>query len=183
MVNNVLLTTFATSTSNRSKLRLLPLNLTINSSVFTTMLIGEFESKLTEKNRIAVPKKIRTEFEGDLVLSRGYEGCLILLDQNRWDELIKLISVEPILNLSVRDTRRFLMGSAYELELDQQGRFVVPASLRDYSDITSEVVFLGLNDWVEVWSKQSWEKKLDELSKTAGDIAEKLLEKNNERKK
>ncbi|MCA9383174.1 division/cell wall cluster transcriptional repressor MraZ [Candidatus Dojkabacteria bacterium] len=139
------------------------------------MLIGEFETKLTEKNRIAIPKKIREEFEGKTILSRGYEGCLILLDETRWDDLLKVMSKEPILNLSVRDTKRFLLGGAFEVELDKQGRFVLPNGLKEYSEIDTEISFLGLGEWVEVWAKERWLDKLEELSKSASDIAEKLL--------
>jgi len=139
------------------------------------MLIGEFESKLTEKNRIAVPSKIRIELKGKIVLSRGYEGCLILLDQKRWNDLSEVFLTNSILNLSVRDTRRFVLGGASEIELDAQGRFVVPAYLKKYANIKNEIVFIGISDWVEVWSQENWNKKLEMLKKEAGDIAEKLL--------
>lgn len=143
------------------------------------MLIGEFEAKLTDKNRIAVPKSFREEFEGNIVMSRGYEGCLILLDEKLWSDLLKLINVEPILNLSVRDTKRFILGGAVNLDLDAQGRFVLPSSLREYAEIDTEVSFLGLQDWVEVWSKDRWQEKLSGLKQEASDIADKLTKLNN----
>lgn len=142
------------------------------------MLIGEFESKLTLKNRIAVPKKIRLELQDGLIISRGYEGCLILLDKARWVDLLDLISREPILNLSVRDTRRFIMGGASEIDLDGQGRFVLPSQLKSYATLDDDVVFIGLNDWVEIWDKDIWNTKLDILKVEASDIAEKLLKLN-----
>jgi MraZ protein len=142
------------------------------------MLIGEFEAKLTDKNRIAIPKKIREEFGEGLILSRGYEGCLILLDKSRWLDLEDLINKGTVFSISIRDTKRFIMGGAYELELDAQGRFVLPINLKDYAQINNEIVFIAIKDWVEIWAMDIWQKKLIDLAKNAGDIAEKLFNKN-----
>lgn len=139
------------------------------------MLIGEFEAKLTDKNRIAVPSKFRLELGEKMVLSRGYEGCLILLDELRWKNLMKTINVKPILNLNVRDTRRFILGGAHEIELDKQGRFILPGSLKTYSQIEEEIVFIGIEDWVEIWNKRLWFDKLEQLNKSASDIADRLI--------
>jgi MraZ protein len=144
--------------------------------ISTTMLIGEYEGKLTDKNRLAIPKKFRDEFSEGLVLSRGYEGCLILLDKPRWDELGRVIESRPVLSLSIRDTKRFILGSAYELDLDSQGRFVLPNNLKTHAEIGDDVVFVGISDWVEVWSRDRWEQKLKNLITTAPDIAEQLLQ-------
>jgi len=140
------------------------------------MLIGEYEGKLTDKNRLAIPKHFRVEFTGGLVLSRGYEGCLILLDASRWERLENLIATRPVLSLSTRDTKRFILGGAFELELDSQGRFVLPTALKTYAKIEDEVLFIGIKDWVEVWARDLWDIKLASLISTAPDIAEHLLQ-------
>lgn len=144
------------------------------------MLIGEFEGKLTDKNRLAIPKKIRQELEEGLIISRGYEGCLLLLDKKRWEVFENLINKSSVLSLSLRDTKRFILGGAYELELDEQGRFVVPSTLLSYAHITGEVMFIAIRDWVEVWSKIEWENKLNQIIRTAPDLAEELLRAKNE---
>jgi MraZ protein len=139
------------------------------------MLIGEYEVKLTDKNRVAIPKKIRDEFTEGLILSRGYEGCLILLDKKRWDDFENIINKGSILSISIRDTKRFIFGGAYELDVDGQGRFVLPVNLKQYAQINNEIIFIAIKDWVEVWDLEIWRKKLADLSTKAGDIAEKLL--------
>lgn len=139
------------------------------------MLIGEFEGKITDKNRLAVPAKVRSEFKAGLVLSRGYEGCLLLLDEQRWKKLVDVVSTKPLLQLSIRDTKRFLIGGAHEVELDAQGRFVLPASLKDYAGFEQDVVFVAIMDWVEVWDKDKWNRKLLDLADSASDIADRLM--------
>ncbi len=143
------------------------------------MLIGEYEGKLTDKNRLAIPKKFRDEFNEGLVLSRGYEGCLILLDKSRWADLEKVIASRSVLSLSIRDTKRFILGGAFELDIDSQGRFVLPNGLKAYAEIEEDVQFIGISDWVEIWSKSKWETKLNKLITTAPDIAEQLLQETN----
>jgi len=142
------------------------------------MLIGEYEGKLTEKNRLAIPKKIRDELKGNVIVSRGYEGCLILLDAKLWQDLEKTINAKSILSVSVRDLKRFILGSAFEVELDEQGRFVMPTNLLEYGAIEKDVYFVGLMDWVEIWAAEKWTAKLKDLTNNATDIAEQFLKKN-----
>ena len=73
---------------------------------------------------MCIRDRLRTELEDNLILARGYEGCVLLLDKVRWDQLLAVIGKEPILNLSVRDTFRFIIAGAFEVELDKQGRLV-----------------------------------------------------------
>jgi MraZ protein len=139
------------------------------------MLIGEYYSKAAEKNRTALPKAFRENLKGNIYITRGYEKALIILDQQRWDKLIVNIEVKPFLNRTVRDTKRFIVGGAKQLELDVQGRFIIPESLKGYARIETEIVFVGILDWIELWSVEAWNNKLKELNENAAEIAEKLI--------
>lgn len=138
------------------------------------MLIGEYSVQIGEKNRIAIPKRLRDNLEGKLFLTRGYENCLILVDENRWNKLISEINKNPLLSLNVRDTKRFILGGAVELEPDSQGRIVISDALKEFSSIEQKVIFLGVGEWAEVWSEQRWKDKLNILSKNVSDLAERL---------
>jgi MraZ protein len=138
------------------------------------MLIGEFASPLGDKNRVALPKKLRDELQTELIITRGYEACLLVVDYQRWQALTAEINKHPLLNLSVRDTKRFLLGGAFELTLDAQGRFVIPEGLITYAGIDKEVVFIGVGEWIEIWDMQRWQAKLKDLSQNSADIADRL---------
>jgi len=138
------------------------------------MLIGEYSVQIGEKNRVAIPKRLRDNLEGKLFLTRGYENCLILVDENRWNKLISEINKNPLLSLNVRDTKRFILGGANELEPDSQGRIVISDALKEFSTIEQKVIFLGVGEWAEVWSEQKWKDKLNILSKNVSDLAERL---------
>ncbi len=139
------------------------------------MLIGEYLGKITDKNRVALPKKFREEFSNNFIITRGYENCLIILDKRRWEKLIRVIEKKPFLNKSVRDTKRFIVGGASEIELDKQGRFVLSPPNLEYAELRNEVVFIGILDWVELWDQAKWSKKLSNLKLSASQIAEKLV--------
>ncbi len=138
------------------------------------MLIGEYSTKLGEKNRVAVPKKFREEMGANMIVAKGYEGCLILVTKQQWMEMTKGMLSAPYTKEAARDTARFIIGSASEVDADKQGRFVMPTSLKAFAGLNKEVVFVGLMNWVEVWGKEEWDKRAEYLSGNSSLIAEKL---------
>ena len=138
------------------------------------MLIGEYRAKLGLKNRTAFPKALRQELGEELIITRGYEGCLIIVDKAKWSKLIKLVEIRPLTNLDVRNTKRFLIGGASEIQLDSQARFVIPESLIKYAHLENEIMFVGILDWIELWDNGTWEKRIDQITKESADIADRL---------
>lgn len=135
------------------------------------MLIGQYISKLTDKDRIAVPKKVREELGEVLVLARWYERCLVLVSSDAWAKLQKRVRGEgKIITSPVRVIERFILGLAFEVRLDKQGRFVLPKPLMEYSNIKNNVVFVGLDDRCEIWAEDVWsdlEKEVEEKATKA----------------
>ena len=138
------------------------------------MLIGEYYTQLGEKNRLALPKKLRDELSGKVYLTRGYEKCLLLVDTIRWNNLVTEINKRPLLSLNVRDTKRYILGGAIEIEYDAQGRFVLPEPLKLFAGIEERITFLGVGEWVEIWSEEKWNLKLESLSENVADLADRL---------
>lgn len=137
-------------------------------------LIGEYPATIGEKNRVALPKRIREEYQEGCYITRGYENCLILVDEKRWNDFINIINKNSLLSLNVRDTKRFILGGAQQIEYDKLGRFVLPESLKNFANIENQMVFVGVGEWVEIWDESRWIAKLKDLSTKVGDIAEKL---------
>lgn len=148
------------------------------------MLIGEYKTKLGEKNRTAIPKKLRDELFIDggevdnsiAIVTRGYEGCLIIIDQTRWMKLLEVIEKKPLINQDIRNTKRFLIGGAAEVEVDMQGRFVIPENLIEYAHLENELVFVGIQDWIEIWDYSNWVTRINQITESAADIADRLSE-------
>ncbi|MCH7729996.1 cell division/cell wall cluster transcriptional repressor MraZ [Patescibacteria group bacterium] len=139
------------------------------------MLIGQYFTKLTEKGRCALPKKFRRQLGDKAIIAKWYEGCLVVVGEKLWEVLlIKLTGKSEIITQPVRDTDRFILGSAFEFTTDSQGRFVIPKVLREYAGLKEEVVFVGLGERVEVWSKGAWSQREDYVQKHASELVEKL---------
>lgn len=139
------------------------------------MLIGNYSTKLSQGHRVAVPNNFRKEIGNTFVVAKWYEKCLVLVSSESWKELLKRITGgTQFVTQSVRDTDRFILGSAFELTSDAQGRVVLPASLVQFAGFEDEVVFIGLGDRVEVWDKAEWEKREAYVSEHAGELLEQI---------
>ena len=75
---------------------------------------------------------------------------------------------------NVRAYKRFLFGSACELEFDKQGRVLIPSSLRKYAELKKAAVVVGSGDHVEIWSKERWNTYTDEVGINMEELAENL---------
>ncbi|MBN2100563.1 division/cell wall cluster transcriptional repressor MraZ [Candidatus Dojkabacteria bacterium] len=140
------------------------------------MIIGQYKSKVGEKNRVAFPKQFRNEMGDKLIVTRGYEGCLIAVDQKRWEVITKEITQGTFIDRKIRDAGRFLLAGAHEVDLDTQGRFVVPKGLVEFSGLSKEAVFLGLVNWVEIWSDEQWREHEEYVKENGEDIAQEIAE-------
>lgn len=140
------------------------------------MLIGQYIVTVGEKSRIAFPKRFRQELGHQLIITRGFEKSLIILSEKNWKSLLEGTEELSLLKSGARDTQRFLLGSASFLELDAQGRFVLPEYLRSFGEIRDEVVFVGLSKRVEMWDRGRWETYQKEKEENISQIAEKLIE-------
>ena len=140
------------------------------------MLLGEYHVQISDKYRVAIPKKLRARMGDGLIITKGYEQCLILIDSNQWMTLINSISKKSLLALDVRDSKRYLLGGAMEIEPDSQGRFVLSENHRSFAYLEESVVFVGIGEWVEIWDRERWSQKTKELSNNVSDIADRLSE-------
>lgn len=138
------------------------------------MLLGHYVAKLDDKGRVSVPARFREELKNDLVVSRWFEKCLILISKKLWNSMVSRISGGDLATLSARDVDRFLFAGSFEIVLDSQGRFVIPVTLREYAKIKEDVVCAGLGDKIEIWSKSLWDKKERAIILEAGDKVEAL---------
>ena len=142
------------------------------------MLIGEYNVKLGDKNRVALPKSFRKSLNNKLIITRGFEGCVLVMSSAQWEKLVTDEISGPFVLENIRDTTRFLLGSANYIDLDFQGRFVVPKYLIEHARIESECVFLGLGRWVELWGQESWSRKLKAIQKNISGIGNELASMN-----
>ncbi len=129
------------------------------------MFLGEYNPNITEGSRIALPKKIREQVSGDVVImSKGFEKCIHIYDREDWTVQAQK-QIENLKNTSkVSDLERYLFASAVEVAIDAQGRVVVPQQLLDYAGAKKNLAVVGVGDRVEVWDKETWSAYYEKIS-------------------
>lgn len=135
------------------------------------MLLGEYEHSVDTKGRLAVPAKFRQQLETGLVVTRGFERCLFVYPMEEWQSLSQRVDGLSVGQLAARQLRRLLFASAFDTELDKQGRILVPGPLREYAGIGETAVIAGMNTYFEIWAKEAWAEEQAGLSEEAGTIA------------
>ncbi len=139
------------------------------------MLLGQFEGKLGIQGRVALPKKFRDTLGDKLIITKGYEKSLIIVSVEGWKTLLEGTEGKPFIHEDARQTQRFLLGGATAVELDSKGRLIIPSYLRGFAKIGTEVVFVGLSRFIEVWDKKRWTQYEGILEGTIGAISKRLI--------
>lgn len=139
------------------------------------MLLGTYQVKVAPGRRVFIPAPLRKNLGENLIIAKWYEGCLVLIANNSWQALYKrLTGSQKIIVSPIRDTERFILGSAYEVVPDDQWRIIVPEILSSYANLGEQVNFIGLGDRVEIWDSKIWEEKEKNITKEASQIIEDL---------
>lgn len=133
------------------------------------VFLGEYKTRFTGKGRIILPKKLRQEIKGKVVvLSRGFEGCIWGFDLKSFEKhahkQLEISATEE----RARILRRYLFSGSESVELDSQGRFVVPSALLTYANILDEVVIIGVGDYFEIWNASIWDKQIKQIEEEYG---------------
>jgi MraZ protein len=138
------------------------------------MLIGEFRHNLDQKGRLAIPAKFKNTFAEGLVITRGLDNCLFVFPKREWEKVVEKLTKLPLSQKDSRAFMRFLLSGAYESDLDNQGRLLIPEYLRNYAQLKKRVVIIGLYTRLEVWDEKLWEEYEKEREEQAQEIAERL---------
>lgn len=140
------------------------------------LLTGSFARALDEKLRIAVPKRFRDALTGPeceaLYVAPGTDRSLAVYSEESLNRLAeRLASVSPT-RQDVRAFSRLFYARAQRVEVDSQGRMRIPSDLAELAQLSKEVVLLGVQDHLEIWSAENWRAYLDEKQPRYDDVAE-----------
>ncbi|MGE1063725.1 division/cell wall cluster transcriptional repressor MraZ [Megasphaera paucivorans] len=138
------------------------------------MFMGEHSHTIDAKGRLILPAKFREELGSSFIVTRGLEGCLSVYTMESWTDFAQAMQKFTTSKGNVRAFKRFVFGSAAEVEFDRQGRILIPGNLREYAHLEKEVVVLGTGDKVEIWSKAVFDEYNAKTVPEMEDIAETL---------
>lgn len=140
------------------------------------MLLGEFKHNLDIKGRMAIPAKFRDKLVAGAIITRGIDNCLFVFANNEWEILAKKLVALPLAQANSRAFARLMLAGATDVELDNQGRILIPDYLRKYAGLSKSVVVAGLYNRIEVWDEAAWTTYKVKTESSSEEIAEQLGE-------
>ena len=139
------------------------------------LLLGTYTPKIDANGRVALPAKFRSQLGQGLVMARGQERCVYLLPFDEFRRIASQIQRTSVGNKAAREYMRVFLSGAVDQEPDKQGRVVVPQMLRDYANLGSDIVVIGVGTRAELWNKDAWESYLAQKEEGYSDIADDVL--------
>ncbi len=140
------------------------------------MLLGEFKHNLDTKGRVALPVKFRNKLGAGAIITRGLDHCLFVFAHKEWETLAQKLMALPLAQANSRAFSRLMLAGASDVEIDKQGRILIPDYLREYAGLKKETVITGLYNRMEIWDKEEWQKYKQKTETESDEIAEKLGE-------
>jgi len=143
-------------------------------------LTGTYERNLDDKQRLAVPKKLRDQFGepecNSLFVAPGTEKSLTLYSPAAFNALAQKLAEKATNRLDVRNYLRLFYARAEEVPFDAQGRIRLPERLMEFAALKKDLVLLGVHDHAEIWDKQLWDEFLKATSPRFDEMATQAFE-------
>jgi MraZ protein len=138
------------------------------------MLLGEHEHSLDDKNRLTLPARLRAHLGEQVIVTRGIDGSLDVYPRDEWERASQRIRGLDTLSAGGRTMQRLFASNATPVEVDRQGRIVIPAALLERLGIGRDVTVAGVFDHLEIWDRAAWREQQRDMEGSAEDVAERL---------
>ncbi|MCQ2448836.1 MAG: division/cell wall cluster transcriptional repressor MraZ [Clostridia bacterium] len=127
------------------------------------MLYGSYDHTLDKKGRVSIPSKLRDTLGNDFMICPSFNGtCLCVYSNEEWGKLVEKIGQLPLSKSS--KVKRKIFGNAFNVELDSQGRILIPAVLREYAQLDTDVHIAGVDTNLEIWDAELWRQENEDNS-------------------
>lgn len=123
------------------------------------VFFGEYTISVTDGARIVIPKKIRENLKGNIfVLTKGFDECLSGYDKDDWQKRTQELLNVSLLNKENIEKKRLVFAGAAYVNIDDQGRFVIPKALLEFIKVSNSVSIIGVGDHFEIWNTSKWQE-------------------------
>ncbi len=146
------------------------------------MFRGASSLNLDAKGRIAIPTRYRDQLvdicASHLVITVDKDHCLLIYPKHTWLEIEEKLKALPSFNEAARNLQRLYIGNAHEIDMDGQGRVLLPQELRRYAGLDKKVALVGQINKFELWDEETWNARqeawLQELDMSKLDLPPEL---------
>ena len=136
---------------------------------------GTSQNNIDLKGRVSIPVKYRNALGESFIVTIGFDKCLCVYTQEGWSKLERQLRKLSSTKKDMRDFTRYLFAGASEVELDKQGRILIPANLRAFAELEKEATVLGVGNRIEIWNRERWEINSMETAARFNEIGENLI--------
>lgn len=138
------------------------------------MFMGEYSHTIDAKGRIIVPAKFRESLGDNFVVTKGLDNCLFVYTSEDWRKFEEKLRTLPLTNKDARKFTRFFLAGAAEMEIDKQGRILIPSVLREFAALEKDVVLVGVGSRIEIWDKVRWNESISIYDDDMEEVAENM---------
>ncbi|MDQ3658683.1 MAG: division/cell wall cluster transcriptional repressor MraZ [Actinomycetota bacterium] len=121
---------------------------------------------------MTLPSRLRSYFEGGIVVTKGVDRCLFAFPPDEWAAFKANIKANADLSAKGRQLSRMFFSMAFEATLDRQGRVLIPTKLARYAGLDKDVTLAGVDDRLEIWSTKEWNQYVEGADEVFADIVE-----------
>jgi MraZ protein len=140
------------------------------------MFMGEYHHTIDIKSRLILPAKFREALGMKFIATKGLDNCLFVYTKEEWCVLEEKLKKLPLAKAEARAFVRFFFAGAAELEVDKQGRVLIPTNLREYAKLDKDVTVLGVATRIELWSTKVWEEYNSEIGPSVAQMVSELAD-------
>ena len=145
------------------------------------MLMGEYHHSIDQKARLIIPAKFRGTLGNNFIVTRGIEPCIYVYAKASFEKIAEKLEHLPFTKKNARSFVRFFLSGAMEVELDQQGRILLPDPLSKYAGLSKKCVIIGTGERLEIWDEEKWDTFFTSEQENMAEIAEELFQESDER--
>ena len=139
------------------------------------MFFGTYTPKLDDKGRLILPAKFRDQLAGGLMVTRGQEHCLYVWPQAEVERITDRLREAPVSNKATRDYVRMFSSASSDETPDKQGRITVPPKLRDWANLSKDVVVIGAMNRLEIWDEAAWEAYSESQEEAFAELSDEVF--------
>ena len=126
------------------------------------MLYGKFQHNIDAKGRLFVPAKLRDKLGCLFIAAAVMDHCVCLYSMEEWEKLQEGLAQKPM--TQARKLQRYLSANAVDVQVDAQGRILLPRHLLEYAGLSKEALVIGAGNRAEVWNPTAYEADMDSMT-------------------
>ncbi len=127
------------------------------------MFAGQYQQSMGDDRSLEIPAAFRELLASGAYITRGFEQDLLIMSASQFQEICRRVASLNMADPAVRLLQRLILGSASRLDMDGNGRIIIPAELASFAGLQKEIILVGQGEYVEAWSPAAWQKQTELL--------------------